>query len=227
MKRAEQFIVFLVALLILSACASQFPRPSGEMSPDGLERMTGTSFDELWVRPGISFASFGGVMLEPTSVVFREVGERRIYEVGRVHAARDAFPIPADQRERIEQSFQRRLDERLRESRKYQRVEASGPAVLVLHASLLDYVSLVPEEWPQREVFVSSVGEATLAIELRDGATGELLARASRHDEAEPAGSRLIRANAVTSWAEVDRQMFRWGDELRRLLDQLHGVGGQ
>ncbi len=54
------------------------------------------------------------------------------------------------------------------------------PDVLLIRGALLDVVSYVPPDniSGRGSVFLSSVGEATLVIELRDSITNAILARA-------------------------------------------------
>jgi hypothetical protein len=216
--------------LLLAACAAPPLQtvPDGELSAEGLQRMSGTTFDEVWVRPGLKVSSYRDIVLEPTSVAYREVDERVSYESPRMRSDRDGFPIPADQRARIEKSFQDRLAQALDASTNYRRVAAPAPGTLSLRAVLVDFVSRVPPEgtFGRTETYVTSVGEATLVIELWDSERDELLARAVDHRKAGPPGTRLIRANHVTSWAEIDRQMQRWAGEARELVDQLYRMDG-
>jgi hypothetical protein len=61
-------------------------------------------------------------------VAYREVGEKIGYESLRLRADWDGFPIPADQRARIEKSFQDRLAQALDDSANYRRMERARGA---------------------------------------------------------------------------------------------------
>jgi hypothetical protein len=230
MNAFSRAVLCLFGGLLLAACAAPPLQsvPDAALSEEGLQRMTGSTFDEVWVRPGLKVSGYRGIVLEPTSVAYREVGERISYEAPRLRADRDGFPIPADQRARIERSFQDRLAQALDDSAEYRRVAAPAPDTLSLRAVLVDFVSKVPPEgsFGRTDTYVTSVGEATLVIELWDSERDELMARAVDHRRAGPTGTRLIRANHVTSWAEIDRQMQRWAGEARQLVDQLYQLDG-
>jgi hypothetical protein len=71
------------------------------------------------------------------------------------------------------------------------------------------------------DIYLSSVGEATLVIEARDSLSGETIFRAIDRRAAERMGE-MINANAVTSWAEVRRMARRWATRLRDGLESLH-----
>ncbi len=229
MSVSVRSLLCVVAVLAIAACVASPARltPSGEMSADGLQRLSGGSFDELWVRPGTDLAAYRELLLESTGVSYRDVGERTGRELTRAHGTRDGFPIPLKLRERIEASFRLRLAEALDQSASFRRVESPGPGVLQAEVGLVDFVSTSPPDEPQARAWVSSVGHATLVIELYDSVSKHVLVRASKHARAGPHAYQLIQANAVRSWSELDRQMIRWGTETRTLLDQLHAAGAR
>lgn len=228
MNNHLHLILGLGCVLLLGACAAPPLQtgPAGEVSEEGLQRMTGTAFDEVWLRPGVSIGNYRGIVLEPTSVAYREVGEGIRYDSPRMRVNEDAFPIPEAQRARIETTFEQKLTHALEESGRFQIVDEAGPGTLSVRAQLVDFVSKVPREGAlgRTEVYVTSVGEATLIIEIWDNERDELVARAVDHQRAGPPGAQLIRGNQVTSWAEMNRQMERCADQARELMDELHQV---
>jgi hypothetical protein len=230
MNRIANRLPCLCAALLLGACAAPplQTAPGAEISEEGLQRMSGTEFDEVWARPGLRLGATRGVMLDSTTVAFRDVDERVRLEATRVRATPDAFPIPADQRASIEASFRNRLAEALEQSPQFRRSAVPGAGTLALRAELVDFVSKMPAEGTLglNQAFVTSAGEATLIIELWDAERGELLARAIDHRRAGPPGPELVRGNRVTSWVEIDRQMRRWGRDVRMLVDQLYALDG-
>lgn len=222
MTKAIKSVLCLGAALLVGACTSPQLRTTGEVSAEGLARMEGTNFDELWVSPGLKAAAFDRVVIEPTSVAYQEVGEGPRYELTRMSARRSAFPIPAPQRERIESRFRQYIAAAVDDSGHYLRVESPTSGVLQLRAALLEFVSSVPPEQPQYRAMVTSVGHATLAVELRDSQSGEVLVRAVKHDKAGPRGQQLVHADRVSAWPEMNRQLDRWARDVRGLLVQLH-----
>jgi hypothetical protein len=84
-------------------------------------------------------------------------------------------------------------------------------------------VSQVPPESVGRsEVWLSSLGEATLVIELRDSLSNEVIYRAVERRAIERPGNQMVRANTATTWAEVRRWARRWAVSLREGLDSIH-----
>ena len=70
-------------------------------------------------------------------------------------------------------------------------------------------------------VFLDSVGEATLVLELVDSETGTVLARSIDRRAAEGMGgpNNLSWSNPVSNTADVKRLIRRWAVRLRENLD--------
>jgi len=93
----------------------------------------------------------------------------------------------------------------------------------VISGALHDIVSRVPPESVGRsEIWLRSLGEATLIIEVRDSLSNEVIYRAVERRAADNVGGQMIRANTATSWAEVRRWARRWAVRLREGLDSIH-----
>ena len=89
---------------------------------------------------------------------------------------------------------------------------------------MLDVVSFVPPEPVGRsDVYLRSVGEATLVVELRDSITNAILARSVDRRAAERPGQDLQWSNPVNNRAEVRRLARRWATRLRENLDAFLG----
>jgi hypothetical protein len=227
MNLSQKFLA-LGTVFALGACAAPPMQEAGELSEDGLQRLTGTTFDEVWVRPGVDLRRFEAIALEEANVYYRDVEDGLRQRSPRLRTSEVAFAIPEDQRNRIERSFETSLAEALDNSEHFRRAPDPARDTLAVRASLVDFVSRVPREGGigRTQIYVDSVGEATLVIELWDPQRNELLARAIDHQRLGPPGHQLVRGNQVTSWAEINRQMRRWGGDVRSLLDELHDRQG-
>lgn len=94
---------------------------------------------------------------------------------------------------------------------------------MLIRIALLDVVSYIPEDTVGRgETFLSTVGEATLVLEIRDSITEAIMVRAVDRDAAED-GSRMTNSNRVTNKAEVKRLIKRWTSKLRERMDSFSG----
>jgi hypothetical protein len=72
------------------------------------------------------------------------------------------------------------------------------------------------------DIYLSSVGEATLVLELKDSLSGETIYRAIDRRAAERAGGTMMTSNTVTTKSEVRRLAQRWATRLREGLDSIH-----
>ena len=91
---------------------------------------------------------------------------------------------------------------------------------------LLDVVSRVPPDTVGRSrIWIESVGEATLVLEVRDSQSNAIFARAVDRRAAER-NQQLMESNTVTNRAEVRRLGRRWGGMLREGLEALLTADG-
>jgi hypothetical protein len=94
---------------------------------------------------------------------------------------------------------------------------------LIIVGGLHDIVSRVPPDHIGRgNIYLSSVGEATLVMEARDSLSGETIYRAIDRRAAQQAGGYGTISNSVTNTAEVRRMAARWAQRLRVGLDSIH-----
>jgi hypothetical protein len=92
---------------------------------------------------------------------------------------------------------------------------------LLVRGGLLDVVSRVPPETVGRSrIFIDSVGEATLILEIRNAESHTIYVRAADRRAAQTSGQ-MRESNSVTNRAEVRRLGRRWGSQLREGLDTL------
>jgi hypothetical protein len=71
-------------------------------------------------------------------------------------------------------------------------------------------------------IYLTSVGQATLVIELRDSQSNEVLGRAADRRAAESPFA--FDVNKVTAWSEVHRLAQAWASLLRKRLEEIEKV---
>lgn len=222
--------VLLCVATIIAACGST-PAPiidtsGGEESAtfDGLFPVRNSGADEAWARPDIDLSIYRRVRFVGAGVQYRPGGETS--RSMRARSRSDTFfEISPEGREAFEQIVAGAFLEQLEASEVFELVEEDGPDVLLVRGALLDVVSFVPPESVGRtEVFLRSVGEATLMLELRDSMSNTVLARSVDRRAAEsPGGGRgdLNWSNPVSNSQEVRRLARRWATSLREGLEQF------
>jgi len=221
----------IVAVTLLAAaaaaCTSTPTFQTGEdaeVTFDGLTRMEGTIMDAVWALTDIDLTAYSKVMFEGIGVEYREVSGPYSGRAGSTTARRRSqseFRLHPDTRALFEEEIAGAFREEMARSEVFEIVEEAGPEVLLVRGGLLDVVSRVPPETVGRSrIFIDSVGEATLILEIRSSVSNSIYARAVDRRAAQ-SGATMTESNRVTNRAEVRRLGRRWGRMLRDGLDTL------
>jgi len=216
------FLTF--AAMAIAGCSSAPPTiqqgPDAEVSFDGLHLVDNSAFRQAWADPDIDFSVYNKIMPGGAFFEFRAV--RRTSGSQRARSSDREFYIDEDARARLEEEVTAIFNEELASSTRFTIVDEPGPDVLIIRGGLHDIVSFVPPEPIGRgEIWLSSVGEITLLLEVVDSLSGEVIARAVERRAAQRGGGQAIQANRVTTWAELRRLARRWATTLRDGLDAI------
>ena len=213
------FAAFLVA------CTTAAPTiqtgPDAELSFDGLHKVEHSRADVAWARPDFDISNYTKIWPTGAGIEYRQVKDR-----GRSSMARNQggpYFIDDDARARFENLVGEIFSEELQKLEQYELVDGAGPDVLMVRGGLLDVISYVPPEpiGGRSSIYLSSVGEATLVLELRDSETGTILARSVDRRAADTSGGGVsfTASSRVTNSADVKRLIRRWATRLREGLD--------
>lgn len=221
--------MLLLAAVSLAGTLSAAPRlatgDDAEITHDGLHRVERTVMDAAWVKPDLDLRPYTKLMLASAGFSYRPVdneGER--YRPGQTDDTE--FHISEENRARIELEMREAFLRELEDLERYEIVAEPGPDVLMLVAGVIDIVSSVPDVNDcigRCEVYLRSVGEATLVLELRDSMSNEVLVRAADRRAAENGGF-AVEANPVTVWPEVRRLANVWGRRVVKGLNDFESI---
>jgi hypothetical protein len=224
-------ITTLFVLFALSFGCSSTPEfqtgPDAEVTHDGLTRLDKTVLDVVWARTDIDLTSYDKIMFEGIGVEFRPVdgpysGRAGMGQASRASSSKSVFQLDDATKALVTEEIGGAFVEELATSAVYQVVEAPGPDVLLLRAGLLDVISRVPPETVGRSsVWLDSVGEATLVMELRDSTSNAILVRAVDRRAAERSAGNTMESNRVSNRAEVRRLGRRWASIVRSGVETL------
>jgi hypothetical protein len=227
------FAALSLAAVALAGCSSTPKFQTGvdaEVTFDGLTRMEGTVMDVVWARTDIDLTSYRKVMFEGIGVEYRDVGNAPYSGRGGTSASiRSAseFNLHPDTKAAFEEEIAGAFREEMARSEVFEIVEEAGPDVLLIRGGLLDVVSRVPPETTGRSrIFIDSVGEATLVLEIRSSESNAIYARGVDRRAAGTSAT-MQESNQVTNRAEVRRLGRAWGRLLRDGLDTLLTEGRQ
>lgn len=206
------------AALLLSGCAPVAPQPSAMASEnynfEGLEKVDAYGLDIAFIRPGVNFRSYTGLILDAPELAFR-TPDRASKEVALTQAQKSIF------RDAMAQQFQAELAKL--ENMKL--VEETGPDILRLKVRVQDIsAKVLPQSagaggWSN--VLLDAVGEATLVLELRDSESDEILARGVDARAVEGGAMRQQGGVTATTWSEVEELCKRWASVARQRLDAI------
>ena len=194
--------------------------PDAEVTYDGLHRVDRSVMDIAWVKPDLDLTGYTKLIVASGGMSFRDVrptSSRRATE----------FPVREENKERLREILREEFVEELEKLERYDLVTEPGPDVLVLVGAVIDVVSSVPSDidsarYARGGVYLSSVGQATLVLELRDSQTNEVLARAA--DRRAAKSPFAFEASAPMAWAQVRRLAKSWAVLVRQGLEQFNGV---
>jgi hypothetical protein len=215
---------FAAALGVLGA---SFAAPAAAASPaagDGLIRIDARNLDEVYIRPDANFQGYRKVIVEPGKVAMRQGWLRSINATrgpARWLVPEDVQNITdkaaIDLSESIARTFR---------GRGYEVVTAPGPGVLRVSAQVVDLSINAPDVTSanMQALFNVTAGEATLMMDVRDAATGVLLAHIVDRGTAHELSTRINRSFAVTNAFWFDALFTRWTQNCIAGLDASKAV---
>ena len=219
-----QRLVSLAAVLVVTGCATDpsiQSGPNAETTFDGLVRIDHARFEAAWIDPNVDLKKYTKIIPGGAEFEFRNV-QKMSASAARRSNERE-FWISDTNKQRLVDTVTEVFTEELQKSEHFTVTDEPGPDALIIVGGLHDIVSQVPpQDVGRSEIWLRSVGEATLVIELRDSLSNEVVYRAVERRAAELAGNQMIRANTATTWAEVRRWARRWAVRLREGLDSVH-----
>ena len=222
----------VAAVAIAAGCSSTPAFQAGEdaeVTHDGLTRIDRTIMDAVWARQDIDLTGVTKVRFHGLGVEYRNVTGPYSGRAGtgsmRTRSSSSEFQLDADTKALFEEEIGAAFLEEFQRSTVFEVVEEPGPDVLGIHVGLLDVVSRVPPDSVGRSrMYIDSVGEATLVLELRDSVGHTVLARAVDRRAAQSTGD-MIESSPPRNRAEIRRLGRRWGQILRDGVEAMIADG--
>ncbi len=205
----------LIALLV-SACAPQptVPIATSTNNIDGLEQVSSRHFDTAFVRPGVDFSQYRGLLLNGSELAFNTPDR-----------SKRQFPLSAGQKDRFRQALDAQFAAELANLGNLRLTDEVGPDVLALQIRVQDILTTVPAQatggagWGS--LSLRALGEATLVIELHDSESGEILARVYDRRAVEGVAVAQNQAAPLTRWEDAEVIGEQWASTVRQRLDAL------
>ena len=219
-----KYAVIALLALAVAGCSSAPPTvqtgPDAEVSFDGLHLIDNSVFALAWADPDADWARYNKFIAGGAEFEFRAVRQGNTTQ--RARSGQNEFFIDDASRDRLKEETSAIFAEELARSERFTETDTRAPDALILRGALHDIVSNVPPEQMGRgNIFISSVGEATLVLEAVDSMSGEVLFRAVERRAAQHGGGQATRVSSVTTWSEVRRLVRRWATTLQQGMDSL------
>jgi len=193
---------------------------AAEQSYDGLEKVQAAGLDLVYARPGATLAGYTQVWLRPITVAFR-----RDWTTQPRPGSRIAIGDQQALRERLAAAMREAAVRELQNGG-YVLVEAAGEDVLEVSVSIVDLYLNAPDvpTAGRVEFYTISTGEMTLQAELRDSASGELIARViDRRVDPDQFPARIT--TSVDNIGAAQDAARIWASALRTRLDAARRIG--
>ncbi len=171
------FILVVGAVGCTTAPPTMQTGPDAEVSFDGLHKVDNTRVDAAWAVPPLNLSSYPKILPVIAGIEYRQVKNRGSTTTARSRGG--SFFINDKSRAQFEALINQIVIKQLQKSNRFHVVDEPGPNTLIVSGRLLDVTSYVPPDpVTGSRFYLSSVGEATLVLEVRDSETNRILARA-------------------------------------------------
>ena len=206
--------------ILLVACETAYSPPEAEKTGDynRMQRVHFPDIDSVYRKPAADLSVYAKVIVASPTVAFRE--NWRPEEDPTL--VRLGVPDLAAVRERVSQQFLQTLKTKLAENGGYEVVAAPGPDVLQVKAAITDLYfssSALQSAAGDGKPYYMESSEITVAIELRDSTSGELLCLVTDH-RASPNARAVELQEGTWSSPGLRAASDHWAAFLRQFLDQ-------
>jgi hypothetical protein len=188
---------------------------------DGLQKVKSKHVDAAYLLPGADFRVYNKVVLDPIQVAFKKNWQRDMNR-STPGARQRVSTADADRiRQEMSEGFRETLVKSFQKAG-YEVVAEPGPDVLRLTPVLLDVYVNAPDTMQagRSYTYTLEAGEATMALEVRDDETGQLLGRAVDQRRTGETGT-FMWTTRVTNRAEFQRMFDKWAQILADGMESL------
>jgi hypothetical protein len=192
--------------------------PAGAENGEGLVEVRVRGLQQYMVQPDADLARYRAIMLDPVEVAFDRRWEPR--PAGRELSVEEKTKLRADVARVVQKEFISELS-----GGGYRIVTEPGDDVLRVRAEIRNLYLNAPDvnRSSRTQTFTRSAGELTLVAELRDSASGALIARAlDRYEDPEDAWFQLT--TSIDNNEAVRDAAESWARGLRSQLDKARAV---
>ena len=180
---------------------------------DDLEQVKRARFRETWVNTSVDFKRYDKLFLGEGVFLFRNVpgsGKKK-----------GAQPISEEDRRKFEEIVGEAFRKEIAKGKHFTVVEnnEADENTIVVRGVVADIVSWAPPRHAGIvDTYMATVGEATLALELLDGKSGEVLARVAERGRIGNARGQIDGYSMPVNRATIIANVKRWARDAARKL---------
>lgn len=195
----------------------------------GLEKVKRAKFRETYVNTAVDFSHYNKLYLGDAYFDYRDVGPAQRTRTNAIStSSKRVFGIAEEDRVKFQEIVGEAFTKQLGKGKNYTIVDSVDEKTMIMRGAVVDIISKVPPEFAGRsEVYLATVGEATLVLEFVDGKTGEVLAKISERGRIGSPNQRIDRFSMPVNRATVTGDIRRWANStairLRKELDSTLG----
>lgn len=220
LRIAKNLLMALFVFALASVAAAEQPP---QTTPEGLVLTPSKNVELLYTRPGATLKGYDKVGLLDCYVAFKKNWQQEQNETGIVVTSQNMANIQKQLAAEFSKVFTAELT-----AGGYSMTQTGGADVLILRPAIVDLDIEAPDMNSMAGMgmtFSTSAGSMTLVLELYDGATGQLIARAFDRENARDDGM-MQWQTSVTNKVEADRILKKWADVAVQALNNAHSATG-
>ncbi len=182
-----------------------------------------SGFKETWVNPNTDWTKYNSLYLWEAEFQYRDVGPARRTRTTMMNTRQREFGISDADRLKFQEVVEEAFVKEIQRAKNFRVSDELGPNALIMRGAVLDIISTVPPESVGRsEVYLASIGEATLVLELIDAADGEVVAVVAERRRLQSGTGGIDEFSMPTNSVTVIAEVRRWASRAaRRLRDEL------
>ena len=218
MIRFLQFSMIATMLAFAFPAAAQVDALAYVEGGEDLERVKRAKFRETYVNTGVDFSRYDKLYLGDAYFDYRDVGPaQRPRAAYGSYSSRTVFGISEIDRKEFEKIVEEAFTKEIVKGKNFTVTDTVDDKTIIMRGAVVDIISKVPPEYAGRsEIYLASVGEATLVLEFFDGKTGEVLARVAERGVI--GRGRLDEFSVPANRATVTADVRRWASSAARKL---------
>ena len=221
----KAMVLVVLCYFTLGGVVAQENTAALDTDTTGLEKVKRAKFRETYVDTGVDFKRYKNLYLGDAYFDYRDVGPAQRSRSSALSTSnKSVFGIAEEDRVKYQEIVSEAFMKQLAKGKNYNIVDSIDENTMIMRGAVVDIISRVPPTFAGRsEVYLATVGEATLVLEFLDGKTGDVLAKISERGRIGSPSGRIDQFSMPTNRATITGDVRRWANSaatrLRKELD--------